>query len=58
MNITSYVVSQIPGAAVGTFVIGPFIPSILRKIKAVFVKESKVVEADVKAEEQKIAKKL
>ena len=55
--ILSYVVSQLPGAVVG-FVAGAFCPSILRKIKALFVKESTALKASAKAEAAKIKSKL
>lgn len=55
--ILSYIASQLPGAVVG-FVAGAFCPSILRKIKALFVKETKALKASAVAEEAKIAKKL
>jgi hypothetical protein len=42
-----FLVEQLPGMAIGTFLVGPFIPGVLRKVKAVFVKESAVVKADV-----------
>ena len=55
--ILSYVVSQLPGAALG-FVVAAFTPAIGRFLKKFFVKESTALKASAKAEEQKIAKKL
>ena len=55
--ILSYVVSQLPGAAVG-FVVAAFTPAIGRFLKKLFVKESTALKASANAEEQKIAKKL
>ena len=52
-----YIVSQLPGAAVG-FVVAAFTPAIGRFLKKLFVKESTALKASANAEEQKIAKKL
>lgn len=51
--IASFLAAQIPGAAVG-FVIGAFTPSIGRKIKSFFVKETKAAETGVEAEANKV----
>ena len=40
------------------YITGAFTPSVLRKIKALFVKETKALKASAVAEEAKIAKKL
>ena len=55
--ILSYIASQLPGAAFG-FVVAAFAPAVGRKIKALFVKETKALKASAVAEEAKIAKKL
>jgi hypothetical protein len=57
INLAAKAVEQLPGAGVG-FVVGAFTPSIGRKIKALFVKESKVVESKVISAEASVAKKL
>jgi len=41
----AFLAGQIPGAAIG-FVVGAFTPSVGRKIKGYFVKESAVLKAD------------
>lgn len=50
-------IAQLPAAGIG-FVAGAFTPSIGRKIKALFVKESKVAETAVATEVAKVEKKL
>ncbi len=59
--IITFILSQLPGAGVG-FVAGAFTPSIGRKIKALFVKESKAavaaVPASVVSAVESVAKKL
>lgn len=50
-------IAQAPAAGVG-FIVGAFTPAIGRKIKALFVKESKVVVAKVESEAAAIEKKL
>jgi hypothetical protein len=49
--------SVIVAAAIG-FVVGAFTPAVGRRIKALFVKESKVVVSDTKAEAEKVVTKL
>ena len=51
------IITPVIAAGIG-YVAGAFTPSIGRKIKAFFVKESTALKASAKAEEQKIAKKL
>jgi hypothetical protein len=55
--VITKLIEQLPGAGVG-FVIGAFTPSIGRKIKALFVKETTkakiAVETEVKAVEKKL----
>lgn len=46
--------SVVEGAVVG-YVVGAFTPAVGRKIKALFVKESNTVKADVKAGESTVA---
>lgn len=45
----AFLVAQLPGAGVG-FVAGAFTPSVLRKIKALFVKETTAAKAAVQSE--------
>lgn len=55
--IAKFVVENVPGAAVG-FVAGAFLPAVGRKIKALFVKETTQVKAELKAEVVKVETKL
>lgn len=50
----AFVFAQLPGAAVG-FVVGAFCPAVLRKIKALFVKETQKAAIAIKAEVVKAA---
>jgi hypothetical protein len=55
--IVSKLVEQLPGGIVG-FVAGAFCPSVLKKIKALFVKETSQLKAEVDAEVKKVESKL
>ena len=52
-----YIVSQLPGAAVG-FVVAAFTPAIGRFLKKTFVTETAKIKADAKSAEVSIAKNL
>jgi hypothetical protein len=49
----AFVAKELPGAGVG-FVVGAFVPSVLRKVKAFFVSEEKKVKTQAEAVAKKV----